>query len=36
VSLRYIAGGLSATANHGERVLKSYLDANAIILPITG
>jgi MFS transporter, DHA2 family, multidrug resistance protein len=36
VALRYIAGGLSATADDGEWVLTSYLAANAIILPITG
>ena len=36
VALRYIAGGLSATAVDGEWVITSYLAANAIILPITG
>jgi MFS transporter, DHA2 family, multidrug resistance protein len=36
VALRYIVGGLSATADDGEWVLTSYLAANAIILPITG
>src|SRR6202522_4198899 len=36
VSLRYIAGGLSATVDDGEWVITSYLAANAIILPITG
>jgi DHA2 family multidrug resistance protein len=36
VALRYIVGGLSATASDGEWVLTSYLAANAIILPITG
>jgi MFS transporter, DHA2 family, multidrug resistance protein len=36
VALRYIAGGLSATADDGEWVITSYLAANAIILPITG
>ena len=36
VSLRYIAGGLSAAVNDSEWVITSYLAANAIILPITG
>jgi len=36
VALRYIAGGLSATADDGEWVITSYLAANAFILPITG
>ena len=36
VALRYIAGGLSATADDGEWVITSYLAANAVILPITG
>ena len=36
VALRYIAGGLSATAVDGEWVITSYLAANAIILPMTG
>jgi DHA2 family multidrug resistance protein len=36
VALRYIAGGLSATAVDSEWVLTSYLAANAIILPISG
>jgi DHA2 family multidrug resistance protein len=36
VALRYIVGGLSASADDGEWVLTSYLAANAIILPITG
>ncbi len=36
VSLRYIAGGLSASNVDSEWVLTSYLAANATILPITG
>jgi DHA2 family multidrug resistance protein len=36
VALRYIAGGLSASAVDGEWVITSYLAANAFILPITG
>ncbi len=36
VSLRYIAGGLSASVNDSEWVITSYLAANATILPITG
>src|SRR3974390_3806754 len=36
VSLRYIAGGLSATNVDSEWVLTSYLAANAPILPISG
>src|SRR4051794_28806065 len=36
VSLRYIAGGLSATNVDSEWVLTSYLAANATILPISG
>jgi DHA2 family multidrug resistance protein len=36
VSLRYIAGGLSASATDSEWVITSYLAANAIILPISG
>src|ERR1700729_3528539 len=36
VALRYIAGGLSATADDGEWVITSFLAANAVILPITG
>ena len=36
VALRYIAGGLSATADDGEWVITSYLAANAVVLPITG
>ena len=36
VSLRYIAGGLSAAADDAEWVITSYLAANAFILPITG
>ena len=35
-SLRYIAGGLSATMNDSDWVMTSYLAANATILPITG
>ena len=36
VSLRYIAGGLSASNVDSEWVLTSYLAANATILPISG
>src|SRR5437773_5056458 len=36
VALRYIAGGLSASAFDSEWVITSYLAANAIILPISG
>src|SRR5712692_8288768 len=36
VSLRHIAGGLSAPVTEGEWVITSYLAANAIILPISG
>ena len=36
VSLRYIAGGLSAASDDAEWVITSYLAANAFILPITG
>ena len=36
VSLRHIAGGLSAAETDSEWVITSYLAANAIILPITG
>jgi len=36
VSLRYIAGGLSAANIDSEWVLTSYLAANATILPISG
>ena len=36
VSLRYIAGGLSASATDSEWVITSYLAANAVILPISG
>ena len=35
-SMRYIAGGLSATVNDSDWVMTSYLAANATILPITG
>ena len=35
-SMRYIAGGLSATMNDSDWVMTSYLAANATILPITG
>src|SRR4029077_15565232 len=35
-SMRYIAGGLSATINDSDWVMTSYLAANATILPITG
>jgi DHA2 family multidrug resistance protein len=36
VALRYIAGGLSASADDAEWVITSYLAANATILPISG
>ena len=36
VSLRYIAGGLSAPSSDSEWVITSYLAANAIILPMSG
>jgi DHA2 family multidrug resistance protein len=36
VSLRYIAGDLSAAETDSEWVITSYLAANAIILPISG
>jgi DHA2 family multidrug resistance protein len=36
VTLRYIAGGLSAAVVDAEWVLTSYLAANATILPISG
>jgi DHA2 family multidrug resistance protein len=36
VSLRYIAGGLSAAVSDSEWVITSYLAANAIIVPISG
>jgi hypothetical protein len=36
VSLRHIAGGLSAPVSEGEWVITSYLAANAIVLPISG
>jgi DHA2 family multidrug resistance protein len=36
VALRYIAGGLSASADDSEWVITSYLAANATILPISG
>src|SRR5712675_1018957 len=36
VSLRYIAGGLSAAVTDSEWVITSYLAANAVILPISG
>lgn len=36
VSLRHIAGNLSATADESTWVLTSYLVSNAIILPISG
>src|ERR1700728_4611986 len=36
VALRYIAGGLSASAVDSEWVITSYLAANATILPISG
>ncbi len=35
-SMRYIAGGLSATVNDSDWVMTSYLASNATILPITG
>src|SRR5208283_2251906 len=35
-SLRYIAGGLSASMDDSDWVMTSYLAANATILPITG
>ncbi len=35
-SMRYIAGGLSATMNDSDWVMTSYLAANATVLPITG
>src|SRR5271167_2714779 len=35
-SMRYIAGGLSATMNDSDWVMTSYLAANATILPMTG
>jgi DHA2 family multidrug resistance protein len=35
-SMRYIAGGLSATMNDSDWVVTSYLAANATILPIAG
>ncbi len=36
VSLRYMAGGLSAAQSDADWVITSYLAANAIVLPITG
>jgi DHA2 family multidrug resistance protein len=36
VSLRYIAGGLSAANVDSEWVITTYLAANAIVLPISG
>src|SRR6266478_3254446 len=36
VSLRHIAGNLSATQEEATWALTSYLVANAIILPMTG
>src|SRR5215472_11113941 len=36
VSLRHIAGNLSATVDEASWALTSYLVANAIILPMTG
>ena len=36
VSLRYIAGGLSAASADAEWVITSYLAANAIVLPLSG
>ena len=36
VSLRYIAGGLSAANVDSEWVITTYLASNAIILPISG
>ncbi len=36
VSLRYIAGGLSAAVIDAEWVITSYLAANAIVVPLSG
>src|SRR3977135_692641 len=36
VALRYIAGGLSAAVTDTQRVITSYLAANAIVLPLSG
>src|SRR5205809_6224834 len=36
VSLRHIAGGMSATLDESTWVLTSYLVSNAIVLPISG
>ncbi len=36
VSLRYIAGGLSASETDSEWVITSYLAANAVVLPMSG
>src|SRR5256885_3213887 len=36
VSLRYIAGGLSAANVDSEWVITTYLASNAIVLPISG
>src|SRR5438874_10078459 len=36
VSLRHIAGSLSATVDEATWTLTSYLVANAIVLPLTG
>jgi len=36
VSLRHIAGGLSASYDEATWVLTTYLVANAIIIPISG
>jgi DHA2 family multidrug resistance protein len=36
VSLRYIAGGLSAAEADAEWVITSYLAANAVVLPLSG
>ena len=36
VSLRYIAGGLSAASADAEWVITSYLAANAVVLPLSG
>jgi DHA2 family multidrug resistance protein len=36
VSLRHIAGGLSAGIDESTWVLTSYLVSNAIVLPISG
>ena len=36
VSLRYIAGGLSAAVIDAEWVITSYLAANAVVVPISG